>query len=146
MTERNAVAIGRAASGATADVGAGDPLGSDVMLGTPAMRGLFGSRRQDEEFDLEVAALQVEPRLAEWRDRLDAEGITFGGIAKLEDLAGDRQMLETGALTPLSDPDAGAALRRAASLLEPAGTLLVTVPPKAMGIVPPKGSVRRPRV
>ena len=47
---------------------------------------------------------------AEWRERLDAEGITFGGIAKLEDLAGDRQMLETGALTPLSDPDAGAAL------------------------------------
>ena len=47
---------------------------------------------------------------AEWRERLDAEGITFGGIAKLEDLAGDRQMLETGALTPLADPDAGAAL------------------------------------
>jgi formyl-CoA transferase len=47
---------------------------------------------------------------AEWRERLDAEGITFGGIAKLEDLAGDRQMLEIGALTPLSDPDAGAAL------------------------------------
>jgi crotonobetainyl-CoA:carnitine CoA-transferase CaiB-like acyl-CoA transferase len=47
---------------------------------------------------------------AEWRERLDAEGITFGGIAKLEDLAGDRQMLETGALTPLADPDAGAGL------------------------------------
>ncbi len=47
---------------------------------------------------------------AEWRERLDAEGITFGGIAKLDDLAGDRQMLETGALTPLADPDAGAAL------------------------------------
>jgi len=47
---------------------------------------------------------------AEWRERLDAEGITFGGIAKLEDLVGDRQMLETGALTPLTDPDAGAVL------------------------------------
>jgi crotonobetainyl-CoA:carnitine CoA-transferase CaiB-like acyl-CoA transferase len=47
---------------------------------------------------------------AEWRERLDAEGITFGGIAKLEDLAADRQMLETGALTPLADPDARAGL------------------------------------
>jgi len=47
---------------------------------------------------------------ADWRERLDAEGITFGGIAKLEDLSTDRQMLESGALTPLADPDAGAAL------------------------------------
>jgi len=42
---------------------------------------------------------------AEWRERLDAEGITFGGIAKVEDVPGDKQMLEIGALTPLSDPD-----------------------------------------
>jgi crotonobetainyl-CoA:carnitine CoA-transferase CaiB-like acyl-CoA transferase len=47
---------------------------------------------------------------AEWRERLDAEGITFGGVAKLDDLTADRQMLETGALTPLADPGAGASL------------------------------------
>ncbi len=47
---------------------------------------------------------------AEWRARLDAEGITFGGIAKLGDLPDDRQMLETSALIPLCDPDARATL------------------------------------
>ena len=47
---------------------------------------------------------------AEWRARLDAEGITFGGVAKLDDLAADHQMLATGALVPLVDPGAGATL------------------------------------
>jgi crotonobetainyl-CoA:carnitine CoA-transferase CaiB-like acyl-CoA transferase len=37
-------------------------------------------------------------------------GAAVAGVAKLEDLTGDRQMLETGALMPLCDPDAGAAL------------------------------------
>ncbi len=40
---------------------------------------------------------------AEWRAKLDAHGITFGGIAKLQDLPEDRQMLETGVIRPLSD-------------------------------------------
>jgi crotonobetainyl-CoA:carnitine CoA-transferase CaiB-like acyl-CoA transferase len=47
---------------------------------------------------------------AEWRARLDAEGITFGFVAKLDDLPADQQMLAAGALVPLVDPGAGAAL------------------------------------
>ena len=46
---------------------------------------------------------------AEWRGRLDANGVTFGGIAKLADLPDDAQMIETGVLTPL-EAGAGAAL------------------------------------
>lgn len=47
---------------------------------------------------------------AEWRKRLDAEGITFGGVAQLDDLANDAQMRDAGAIVPLCDPDGRAEL------------------------------------
>ena len=46
----------------------------------------------------------------EWRARLDAAGVTFGGVGRLQDIEGDRQMRESGAVKPLHDPEAGAAL------------------------------------
>ena len=46
---------------------------------------------------------------AEWRERLDANGVTFGGISKLEDLPVDRQMRDAGVLLPLA-PEAGSGL------------------------------------
>jgi crotonobetainyl-CoA:carnitine CoA-transferase CaiB-like acyl-CoA transferase len=41
--------------------------------------------------------------LAEWRALLDAAGIVFGTVAVMEDIAGDRQMRDSGALVPYAD-------------------------------------------
>ena len=46
---------------------------------------------------------------AEWRARMDANGVTFGSIAKLEDLPGDQQMLDAGVLKHMA-PGSGAEL------------------------------------
>ena len=41
--------------------------------------------------------------LAEWRALLDEAGIVFGTVAVMEDIAGDRQMRDSGALVPYTD-------------------------------------------
>ena len=46
--------------------------------------------------------------LAEWRRRLAEHGVSCGVISTLRDIPEDRQMRESGALTPLDDPEAGA--------------------------------------
>jgi formyl-CoA transferase len=47
---------------------------------------------------------------AEWRAILEATGIAFGVVGTLDDIPGDRQMRASGALVPIDDPRAGAAL------------------------------------
>jgi crotonobetainyl-CoA:carnitine CoA-transferase CaiB-like acyl-CoA transferase len=47
---------------------------------------------------------------AEWRAILEATGIAFGVVGTLDDIPEDRQMRESGALVPIDDPRAGAAL------------------------------------
>jgi crotonobetainyl-CoA:carnitine CoA-transferase CaiB-like acyl-CoA transferase len=47
---------------------------------------------------------------AEWRAVLEGSGIAFGVVATLDDVAADRQMVESGALVPIVDPRAGAPL------------------------------------
>jgi crotonobetainyl-CoA:carnitine CoA-transferase CaiB-like acyl-CoA transferase len=44
--------------------------------------------------------------LAEWRSLLDAEGLVFGIVAVMEDIAGDAQMRAAGALVPYADGEA----------------------------------------
>ncbi len=46
------------------------------------------------------AAFATRP-LAEWRDALDAEGVTFGLVAAFEDVPGDPQLRSAGVLVPL---------------------------------------------
>ena len=46
--------------------------------------------------------------LATWRRRLDEHAVAYGVISTLRDLPEDRQMLESGALTPIDDDRAGA--------------------------------------
>ena len=46
--------------------------------------------------------------LAAWRKRLDEHGVAYGVVSTLRDIPEDRQMLESGALTALDDPAAGA--------------------------------------
>ena len=47
---------------------------------------------------------------AEWRAILEGSGIAFGVVGTLDDIAADRQMVDSGALVPIADPRAGAAL------------------------------------
>ena len=47
---------------------------------------------------------------AEWRGVLERSGIAFGVVGTLDDILGDRQMIDSGALVPIDDPRAGARL------------------------------------
>ncbi|HXH83292.1 MAG TPA: CoA transferase [Candidatus Tectomicrobia bacterium] len=47
---------------------------------------------------------------AEWRPVLEATGVAFGLVATLDDVAADEQARASGALVPIDDPRAGAAL------------------------------------
>ena len=46
----------------------------------------------------------------EWRAVLERSGIAFGVVGTLDDILGDRQMIDGGALVPIDDPRAGARL------------------------------------
>ena len=46
----------------------------------------------------------------EWREILERTGIAFGVVGTLDDIATDRQMVDSGALVPIDDPRAGAPL------------------------------------
>ena len=47
---------------------------------------------------------------AEWSPILDKTGVAFGVVGTLDDIPQDRQMRDSGALVPMTDPRAGAAL------------------------------------
>lgn len=47
---------------------------------------------------------------AEWRRLLDENGLTFGVVGTVDDARDDRQMIDSGALVPITDPRAGASL------------------------------------
>ena len=53
---------------------------------------------------------------AEWQAILDEHGLTFGGVAAIDDVRTDRQMVDSGALVPIDDPRAGATLTVASPL------------------------------
>jgi formyl-CoA transferase len=53
---------------------------------------------------------------AEWRDILSRHGLTFGVVGTVDDARTDRQMAASGALVPIDDPRAGAALTVATPL------------------------------
>ena len=56
----------------------------------------------------ELDAAFATADLAEWRRRLDEHGVSYGVISTLRDIPEDRQMLESGALAAIDDPEAGA--------------------------------------
>jgi len=47
---------------------------------------------------------------AEWQAILNAHGLAFGGVAAVDEVRADRQMVESGALIPVGDPRVGAPL------------------------------------
>ncbi len=85
-------------------------LGHPELANDPRFRTVAARRTHVRDLVGALDAIFATRPWAEWRPRLDAEGITFGGVAKLDDVPADRQMLATGAIVPLVDPDAGATL------------------------------------
>jgi crotonobetainyl-CoA:carnitine CoA-transferase CaiB-like acyl-CoA transferase len=60
-------------------------------------------RAHARELIAEFDAIFATRDLADWRKRLDAQGITFGVTGTLEDILGDDQMRASGALVPYGD-------------------------------------------
>src|SRR5437667_28632 len=68
---------------------------------------------------------------AEWQAILDEHGLTVGGVAAIDDVRTDRQMVDSGALVPIDDPRAGAPLTVASPLwLEGVKKVPPRVPPE----------------
>ena len=84
--------------------GRGGRTSSRTRASLPAEHRHANHRALIRELD---AAFATAP-LAEWRRRLDEHGVAYGVISTLRDIPEDRQMLESGALTALDDPEAGA--------------------------------------
>jgi hypothetical protein len=78
--------------------GAGDPLGSDVVLGTPAVRGLFGSRLAAVYAPAVLASFGTGPA------RIDVRVVApDGSAAYRRALAADRQARQAAGLQLLRD-------------------------------------------
>ena len=58
----------------------------------------------------------AERPFARWQEILHRHGLTFGVVAEMADIPADRQMVDSGALVPIDDPRAGAALTVASPL------------------------------
>src|SRR5437879_4886894 len=68
---------------------------------------------------------------AEWQAVLNDHGLTVGGVAAIDDVRTDRQMVDSGALVPIDDPRAGAPLTVASPLwLEGVEKVPPRVPPE----------------
>jgi crotonobetainyl-CoA:carnitine CoA-transferase CaiB-like acyl-CoA transferase len=80
-------------------------LHADPRFATPAAR-----RTSVRELIAILDAVFSARDWAEWRAVLEAAGIAFGVVGTLDDVPHDVQMRESGALVPIDDPRAGAAL------------------------------------
>jgi len=88
----------------TAAIGRSD-LFADPRFATPVAR-----RSNVRALIAILDAVFAERNWAEWRRVLEASGVAFGVVGTLDDIAHDAQMRESGALVPIDDPRAGAAL------------------------------------
>src|SRR3984893_1041787 len=88
----------------TAAIGRSE-LFADPRFATPAAR-----RSNARALIAILDAVFAERDWAEWRRVLEASGVAFGVVGTLDDIAHDAQMRESGALVPIDDPRAGAAL------------------------------------
>jgi crotonobetainyl-CoA:carnitine CoA-transferase CaiB-like acyl-CoA transferase len=80
-------------------------LASDPRFATPA------DRRVNVRALVEILdGVFAERDWPEWRRVLETAGIAFGVVATLDDVATDEQMRASGALVPIDDERAGAAL------------------------------------
>jgi len=80
-------------------------LFADPRFATPAAR-----RANVRALIAILDAVFAERDWAQWRRVLEASGIAFGVVGTVDDIPHDAQMQASGALVPLDDPRAGAAL------------------------------------
>lgn len=80
-----------------------DALGRRDILDDPRFATLELRRSNSPQLIALFDAIFATRDLADWRKRLDAAGITFGVTGTLEDIPGDQQMRDAGALVPYAD-------------------------------------------
>jgi formyl-CoA transferase len=84
----------------------------------------FAAKRDRRAHARELCALLApifaSRDFAEWRERLDKRGITFGHVARLDELADDPQLAAAGVFAELRD-EHGATLRTVSSPIEVRG-------------------------
>lgn len=80
-----------------------DALGRRDILDDPRFATLELRRTNSPQLIALFDAIFATRDLADWRQRLDVAGITFGVTGTLDDVPGDLQMREAGALVPYAD-------------------------------------------
>ena len=71
--------------------------------GRSALRHQGGAQAERRRAGCELDAVFATRDLAEWRKILDAVGVTFGVVGRIDDVADDAQMQAIGALVPFAD-------------------------------------------
>jgi len=85
-------------------------LGLAGLPADPRFAGAAERRANARELIAAFDAALAQAPWAEWRERLQAAGITFAEVNMLADVVADPQAVAAGALVPLDDPAAGTAL------------------------------------
>ena len=75
------------------------------LAADPRFAELATRHRHARELTLLLDEVFAARDWAEWKQRLEAEGLTFGVVGKLQDIPHDPQMRASGALVPFGDPE-----------------------------------------
>jgi crotonobetainyl-CoA:carnitine CoA-transferase CaiB-like acyl-CoA transferase len=78
-------------------------IGREELASDPRFATTGASKQNAADLVSELDAVFATRDMAEWRTILDAVGVTFGVVGKIDDVAGDAQMQAIGALTPFAD-------------------------------------------
>ena len=87
-----------------------EAIGRQELIADPRFATQASRREHARALAAILDAVFASRDWAEWRAILEATGIAFGVVGTLDDIPGDRQMRESGALVPIDDPRAGASL------------------------------------
>jgi crotonobetainyl-CoA:carnitine CoA-transferase CaiB-like acyl-CoA transferase len=85
-------------------------IGRRDLLDDPRFASRESRRANAQALIAVLDAVFAKKDWAEWRGMLERSGIAFGVVGTLDDIQTDRQMVDSGALVPIEDPRAGAAL------------------------------------
>jgi formyl-CoA transferase len=85
-------------------------LGRDDLVDDPRFATTPARRTHARDLVAILDKVFAERDWADWRPIFEAGGIAYSAVGTLEDVADDEQMVASGALVPMDDPRAGAAL------------------------------------
>ncbi len=83
-----------------------DVIDRPGLAGDPRFANQQERRANARELTQLLDAVFAERDWADWRGRFEASGIPFGIVEVMEDIPGDTQMYESGALVPVAYPEA----------------------------------------